>query len=513
LAEVLLQMNDITKDFPGVRALDRIRFELKRGEVHALVGENGAGKSTLMLILGGVHPDFQGEILLDGQRVRFSNPKEAIRQGIGIIYQELDLAPEFSVGENIFLGDEPVVKRFGFLRHISRQRIFSETEKLLRGLGFDLSPQARVGDLSVGDQQLVQIAKAIRLSAKVVVMDEPTARLAFHETENLFKIIEGLKRRGLSIIYISHHMEEILRVADRVTVLRDGKVVGTRENSETSLPEIIRLVVGKELAEGISRPEILKGQELLAVDNLSQEGVFEGVTFSLRAGEILGVGGLVGSGRSEIAACLFGAAKPTNGEIRIKGEKVRFESPADAIKSGIILVPEERKAQGLILNHSVLSNLSLAFLRSISRFSLINQRERRSTAQRMISSLRVKTPGLQQEVGLLSGGNQQKVVIGKWLPLNPKICILDQPTRGIDIGAKQEIYNLIVELARNGSGVIVISDELAELIGLADRIMVVTKGRKVCEFHRGEVNQNQLLACIVSGEREPRPGGGAAGRW
>jgi ribose transport system ATP-binding protein len=500
LPETLLRMNNITKDFPGVRALNNISFSLHKGEVHALVGENGAGKSTLMLILGGVHTDYQGAILLNGQLLKFSNPKEAIALGIGIIYQELDLAPEFSVGENIFLGYELFAKKFGLIKYISRQSIFAETKKILDDLGFDITPQAKVGSLSVGDQQLVQIAKAIRLSAKVLVMDEPTARLAYHETENLFKIIRNLKQRGLTIIYISHHMEEILRVADRVTVLRDGKIVGTLEKESTSLPQIIRMVVGKELADGIARPEIAKGKELLGVKKLTREGFFQDISFSLKEGEILGIGGLVGSGRSEVAQCIFGADRYTGGEILLSGKPVKIHSPLDAIKNGIILVPEERKTQSLVLNHSVLANLSLVFLRLICKLRFIKQRKRVQMAKNMIDTLRIKTPDIRQEVGLLSGGNQQKVVIGKWLFMNPKICILDQPTRGIDVGAKREIYNLIIDLAEKGSAVIVISDELPELIGLADRILIMRKGRINREFLKGDVDKNQLTASIIGHE-------------
>jgi ribose transport system ATP-binding protein len=495
--ETLLEMKNITKDFPGVRALDDISFQLKSGEVHALVGENGAGKSTLMKVLGGVYTDYRGEIYLNGEVLKFSNPKEAIGRGIGIIYQELDLVAEFSVGENIFLGSEPAHNTFGNYGFLSRSRIFSETQSLLDDLGFELPVQAKVGSLSVGERQLVQIVRAIRLSAKVLVMDEPTARLAYHETEALFRIIQALKQRGISIVYISHHMEEILRVADRVTVLRDGKVVGTLDRESASLPEVIRMVVGKDLAEGITRPQIPKGEELMRVDRLTKSGCFEDITFCLRQGEILGIGGLVGSGRSEIAACIFGAQNPTSGKISVGGNTVRIKSPLGAIKEGIIFVPEERKTQGLILNHSVISNLSLAILRFISTGSFIRQQQRVSIAKDMIEKLRIRTTSLHQLVGHLSGGNQQKIVVGKWLPIKPKICILDQPTRGIDVGAKQEIYNLIVDLASSGSGVILISDELPELIGLSDRILVIGKGRITAEFARGEVDQDQLLAAIV----------------
>ena len=497
--DILLEMRNITKDFPGVRALDRIDFDLKRGEVHALVGENGAGKSTLMMVLSGVHTDYKGEIILNGKTLKFSSPKEAIRQGIGIIYQELDLVPEFSVGENIFLGDEASAQGRPKSPVLSRKAVFTETERLFSDFGFDLSPQAKVKSLSVGEQQLVQIAKAIRLSAKVLVMDEPTARLAYHETETLFDIIDKLKKRGISIVYISHHMEEILRVAQRVTVLRDGRIVATVERKSTSLSEIIRMVVGKELAEGIKRPEIPKGKEVLRVEGLTRRGMFRDIGFSLKEGEILGIGGLVGSGRSEIAECIFGAIKPHAGTISIRGKSVHFGSPLDAIKHEIALIPEERKAQGLVLNHSVFSNLSLAFLRFISGFGIIRQKERMETAKEMVRRLRIKTPSIQQTVGNLSGGNQQKVVIGKWLPIKPKVCILDQPTRGIDIGAKQEIYSLIAEIAKAGSGVIMISDELLELLGLCDRILVIAKGRITNEYLRGEVTQSDLLAAIVSG--------------
>jgi ribose transport system ATP-binding protein len=500
-SQTILEMKNITKDFPGVRALDDINFELRKGEIHALVGENGAGKSTLMSVLAGVHTDFVGTFMMDGNPVRFSNPKEAIKHGVGIIYQELDLVPEFSVGENIFLADEPQAKGFSKIGLLSRKAIFSETVRILAGLGFEIDPRSKVGSLSIGEQQLVQIIKAIRLSAKVLVMDEPTARLAHDEIETLFKIMKVLKEKGVSIIYISHHMEEILQVADRVSVLRDGQVVGTVEKAATSLSEIVQMVVGKQLSVGITRPEITKGEEILAVNGLALDGSFRDISFKVSSGEILGIGGLVGSGRTEIAHCIFGVEKPTSGEILVNGQKVKIRSPLDAIKKNIILIPEERKAQGLILNHSVMSNLSLASLRIISRYQLINGRERQQSAQQMVNRLRIKTPSLNQEVGNLSGGNQQKVVLGKWLPLRPKVVILDQPTRGIDIGAKREIYDLIAELAQNGSGVIIISDELPELIGLADRILVIGKGRKTFEFNRGEVNQNQLLEAVVSHEQ------------
>ena len=310
-----------------------------------------------------------------------------------------------------------------------------------------------------------------------------------------------LKEKGVSIIYISHHMEEILQIADRVSVLRDGKVVGTVVRAETSLSEIVQMVVGKKLSSGITRPEIPTGpEEILAADGLALDGVFSDISFNLRSGEILGIGGLVGSGRSEIAHCIFGVEKLTGGELRVGGQRVKIRSPLDAIKNNIILIPEERKAQGLILNHSVMSNLSLAYLRVISKYQFINGRKRQQSAQQMVNRLRIKTPSLNQEVGHLSGGNQQKVVLGKWLPLKPMVVILDQPTRGIDIGAKREIYDLIAELAQNGSGIIIISDELPELIGLADRIIVIGKGQKTFEFQRGEVNQSQLLEAVVSHE-------------
>jgi len=495
--EVLLEMRNITKDFPGVRALDNVSFTLQKGEAHALVGENGAGKTTLMLILGGVHTDYQGQIFLNKRLLKFSNPREAITQGIGMIYQELDLAPEFSVGENIFLGYEPTVRKLGIFRFMSRRRIFAETEKILDGLGFNIPAQAKVGSLSVGDQQLSQIAKAIRLSAKVLVMDEPTARLAYHEAETLFRNIAALKQRGISIIYISHHMEEILRVADRVTVLRDGRDVGTVERRSTSLPEIIRMVVGRKLADGINRPEITKGAEVLSVEGLSKTGIFENVHLRLREGEILGIGGLVGSGRTEVARCIFGADKPTSGKIHVRGRPVEITSPLDAIKEGIVLVPEDRKSQGLILDHTVCANLSLALLRLICKLQFIKFRQREKIAKEMIRALAIRTPSLQQQVKLLSGGNQQKVAIGKWISIKAKIFVLDQPTRGIDVGSKQEIYRLIAGLAQRGSAIILISDELPELIGLADRIMVMRNGQITGEFARGEVNREKLLAAIL----------------
>lgn len=496
-AKIILEMKGISKEFPGVQALENVDFELRESEVHALVGENGAGKSTLMLVLGGVYTDYQGQIFLAGRELKFSNPREAIAQGIGIIYQELDLVPELTVGENIVLGNEPTSRKLKILRLINRRTIYQETEGIIEELGFDLSPKVKVSALSVADQQLVQIAKAIKLSAKVLVMDEPTARLDYYETEKLFEYIKLLKRKGISIIYISHHLEEIFEIADRVTVLRDGRMLGTRETKSTSLGQITFMMVGRNLNEIFTREEIPKGEELLLVRGLSRSGAFEDINLWVREGEILGIAGVVGSGRTEVARCIFGADKLDNGEIYIHGKPAKIDSTKTAVKRGIGMVSENRKEEGLILNHTVGMNITLAVLRWISMLAFVNFGKRNALANDMIHSLRIKTAGIDQEVQLLSGGNQQKVAIAKWLCTKSRILILDQPTRGIDVGAKQEVYRLIVDLSKQGTAIILISDELPELIGLADRIVVMRKGRITQELRRNEFSEAKLLASVL----------------
>lgn len=492
-----LRMKGITKTYPGVRALDSVDLEVARGEVHALVGENGAGKSTLMKILAGAQSMDSGEIFLNGQQVHITSPQKAMDLGISIIYQEFNLIPYLNAAENIFLGREPRAMLPGF---INFAKMYSEAQKVIDQLGVRLNVRTPVNQLSVAQQQMVEIAKATSRNAVIIAMDEPSATLTEHELENLFALIRSLKRQGVSIIYISHRLEEIFDIADRVTVLRDGHLVGTKPVSETNRDEIIRMMVGRELGEKIPKQPAEIKLPALTVSHLTRKGVLEDISFTVHQGEILGIAGLVGAGRTEVARAIFGADRIDSGEIRLNGRAVEIRSPRDAIRLGIGLVPEDRKALGLILAMVVRENISLANLDSLTRFGFIRRREERLVATSFIKDLMIKTPSTEQQVQNLSGGNQQKVVLAKWLFTKSKVLIFDEPTRGIDVGSKVEIYQLMNRLAASGVAIIMISSELPEILGMSDRILVMHEGRIAGELSREEATQEKIMWLATGGE-------------
>lgn len=485
----ILEMKGITKEYPGVRALHNVDFDLREGEVHALVGENGAGKSTLMRILGGADSMTRGEILLYGQRVDLAGPREAERLGISVIYQEFNLIPYLTVAENIFLGREP--RRRGVL--VDWAKLYADARAIVGQLGLEVDPRTRVDRLSVAQQQMVEIAKAISKQAKIIVMDEPSATLTPRELERLFVLTRTLKAQGVGIIYISHRLEEIFAIADRVTVLRDGERISTAEVAEVSRASLIRDMVGRELRDDYPERRHDLGEVVLEARGLSRPGALHGVSLALRKGEILGLTGLVGSGRTELARALFGADPLAAGEILLDGRPVHLRSPAEAIAQGVCLMTEDRKGQGLVLGLTVRENITLACLPSLTRGGIIQRSAELALAGRLVERLSIKTPSLEQLVRNLSGGNQQKVVLAKWLATRFRVIIFDEPTRGIDVGAKQEIYRLMNGLAEAGAGIIMVSSELPEVLGLSDRILVMRGGRIKAEFGRGEATQEDIM--------------------
>jgi ABC-type sugar transport system ATPase subunit len=501
--DVLLQATGITKSFPGVRALDGVNIAARRGRLNALLGENGAGKSTMMNILAGVFPPDAGTILLEGKPVAFKNTRDAQAQGISIIFQELNLVPDLSIAENIFIGREPL-NRFGL---IDFARMNADAAALLKELELDADPRTLVSQLKVGAQQVVEIAKAISFNARVIIMDEPTSAITEHEIEMLFRQIKRLKQNGVGLIYISHKLDELPQIADDITVFRDGKFVGTREFSEVTRDELIRMMVGRELSDLFPKTPSRPGAEVLRVKNVSLQhseraGDFavKDVSFELRRGEVLGIFGLMGAGRTELLQTIFGLhPKTSTGEILIDGKIVSIKSPQDAIAAKLALAPEDRKAEGVVLGLSVAHNATLACLPKIERMGFLQPKLERELVGNYVSRLRVKTPSIEQLIVNLSGGNQQKVVLAKWLATEPKVLLLDEPTRGIDINAKKEIYALIDELAQSGLGVVMVSSELPEILGIADRIMVLCEGRKTAEFSRAEATEEELVKAALPG--------------
>lgn len=489
-------MQGIRKEYPGVCALDGVDFEVVLGEVHALVGVNGAGKSTLMNILSGATRMDAGAIFINGERLDITSPHRAMELGISIIYQEFNLVPYLTVAENIFLGREPH-NRMRFVNYRSMQ---TEAIRLLEGLGATFGPRERVSDLGVAQQQLVEIAKALAMEARVIAMDEPTATLSMKETERLFSIIRLLKSQGKGIIYISHRLEEIFEIADRVTVLRDGRLVETCRLQEVSKERLIEMMLGKGLERAVPKREVPRRHEVLRIEGLTRRGVLEDINLTVREGEILGIAGLVGAGKTELARALYGLDPIDKGKMFMMGRPVRFQSPAEAVRAGMVLVPEDRKRLGLVLGMSVRENISLASLfRKFSHFGFVNGRKENRAAGEMVENLRVKTPSLEQKVRNLSGGNQQKVVLGKWLLMGAKIFIFDEPTRGIDVGAKVEVHSLIKDLADKGAAVIFISSELQEVIDHSDRMVVMHGGRIMGELSKEEATPEMVLFLAMGG--------------
>lgn len=490
-----IEMRGIDKLFGSNQVLKQAGFTLESGEVHALMGENGAGKSTLMKILTGVYTKDAGTVLVDGKEVNYKNPQEAEKAGIVFIYQELNVMFDLTVEENLFMGKE-IHGKFGICDKKAMQK---KAQEALNILGVNISPKTVMAELSVGQQQMVEICKALMADAKVIIMDEPTAVLTQSETVALFKVIESLRKKGVSMVYISHRMEEIFELCDRITVLRDGSYIGVKNIPETNMNEIVKMMIGREIGERYPSRNVKIGKEVLKVKELTRKGTFHDVNFSVRAGEVLGVSGLMGAGRTEIMQAIFGNLSYESGTIEIDGKEVKISNPRQAMEHGIGFITEDRKTEGLMLDKSIRENISLCNLRRISKSSVISREAEKNMVAEAIKDLRIKCFGSYHECNNLSGGNQQKVVLAKWILTNPKILILDEPTRGVDIGAKKEIYSIINKLAAQGVAIIMVSSELPEVLGMSDNIMVVREGEVRGIISYEEANQERVMTLATGG--------------
>ena len=488
MSEYLLQMKNITKIFPGVKALDGVQFDLRAGEIHALVGENGAGKSTFIKTLTGVHQPDGGEIILEGKKVVMSDPIVAQKHGIAAIYQHAASYPDLSVAENIFIGHE--FKRGPF---INWARANSEAKKLLDAVGADFSPTTPVGSLSVAQQQLVEIAKALSMNAKILIMDEPTAALSKRESEDLYAISRKLRDQGTAIILISHRFEDIFGLADRVTVFRDAKYIGTWDLSEVDEPMLVHHMVGREITQLFPKKKVERGRELLKLDKLSRMGYYRDVSLTVHAGEIVGLTGLVGAGRTEVVESVFGITKADSGDVYFDGQKIDDITPDKAMEIGIGLLPEDRQKQGLLLDWSINRNISLSVLSKCQDGPVLKKSKEYAISERLKELLAIKAPTTDTFTGALSGGNQQKVVVGKQLAADPKLIILDEPTKGVDVGSKAAIYAIMSDLAEQGLGILMISSEMPEVMNMSDRIYVMSEGRITAEFEPAGLTQDVIL--------------------
>jgi len=489
------EMRNISKSFPGVQALDGVNLTIRPGEVLGLVGENGAGKSTLIKILCGAHHADEGEIFIRGTKVSIRSPQDATALGIVTIYQELCLFPNMTVAENILISRIPKRQRVPL---VNWPRLRGEARAALDMIGARFDPLVRVGDLSVAGQQMVEIARAASSDARIIVMDEPTSALSEHEVKALFQIIGTLKKKGVAIIFITHRLEEVFQVADRITVLRDGKHVGDLNATDATKEIVVRMMVGRAL-DLFPKQAAPIGEEVIRVEGLSRKGVFSEISFSVKKGEILGIAGLMGAGRTEIARAIFGIDTRDSGKVSIDGRNVVINTPLDAIRNGLGLVPEDRKLQALILSMAVRENITLAHLTDFARGGFVNKVAERKSAGRHVAELDIRTPSIEQKVANLSGGNQQKVVIAKWLGVKPKVLILDEPTRGIDVGAKAAIHALMCKLAAGGVGIIMISSELPEIMAMSDRIIVLHEGQITARLSREEATQDRIMMAATGG--------------
>ncbi len=491
-----IEMKGINKAFGTNQVLKNAGFLLRDGEVHALMGENGAGKSTLMKILTGVYTKDAGTVIVDGKEVEYHNPQEAEKAGIVFIYQELNVMFDLTVEENLFMGKE-ITKGFGIC---DKKAMRKKAKEILDKLGVNIPVGATMSELSVGQQQMIEICKALMVDAKVIIMDEPTAALTQSETEALFQVIQSLRQKGVSMVYISHRMEEIFELCDRITVLRDGSYIGTEEIKDVDMNDIVKMMIGREIGERFPARDVRLGGEVLKVEKLTKHGVFHDVSFSVRAGEVLGVSGLMGAGRTEIMQSIFGNMSIDSGNIYIEGKEIQIKNPSQAIKAGIGFITEDRKTEGLMLEKSIEENVSLANLGKVSRNNaVLSSSSEDALVKKAIEEFHIKCFGPDHECNNLSGGNQQKVVLAKWIYTDPKILILDEPTRGVDIGAKKEIYSVINELAAKGVAIIMVSSELPEVLGMSDRVMVVREGEVRGIIHRDEANQENVMTLATGG--------------
>ncbi|AYE33598.1 sugar ABC transporter ATP-binding protein [Clostridium septicum] len=491
----MLKMVNVSKSFPGVKALDNVNVTAFGGEVTALMGENGAGKSTLMKILSGVYQKDQGQVFVEGKEVKIKGIKDAERHGITIIHQELSVIPNLTIAENIFLGNE---KYNRFTGKINKSLLIERSKMFLEQIGCNLDPNMLVEDINVGERQMIEIAKALTKNAKIIIMDEPTTALTDVETKKLFEVIDNLKKKGIAIIYISHRMEEIFTICDRVEVLRDGKYAGEAKIADIDNDKLIAMMVGRKIEDQFPYRKIKLGSTILRVNDLNYKDIVKNASLEVKAGEILGVAGLMGSGRTELVKTIFGEYRKTSGEIFLEGNKVNIKCSKDAIENGICYLSEDRKKEGCILGMSVADNMTLCNLRKYERKNKsINRKEEQRDVEEYIKKINIKTPNSEQLIKNLSGGNQQKVILAKWLLLSPKVLIIDEPTRGIDVGAKKEIYELLNELKSMGKAIIMISSDLPEVLGISDRIMVMSEGKISGEISREEATQEKIMKLAV----------------
>ncbi len=493
MAEPVLQLRDITKIFPGVRALDRVQFDLRPGEIHALMGENGAGKSTFIKVIMGVHRAEEGEMFLDGQKVQFKSTRDAQKAGIAAIYQHVTAYPHLTVAENIFVGH--LKKRHGIIQW---KEMFLEADELLQELNADFGARELMGNLSVAQQQMVEIAKTLSMNARILIMDEPTAALTKRESEELYRITRKLRDEGRSIIFISHRFEDMYALASRVTVFRDAKYIGTYDVDSITNSDLIAAMVGREITELFPKPTVQLGEEVLRVENLSRTGYFRDVSFSVRRGEIMGLTGLVGARRTEVAQTIFGAEKLSSGTIFLEGKPVKINCPSDAMRLGIGLLPENRQIEGLILDWGIGQNITLTELGKFVHPIFLNEKQESTAAKALAEEVDTKAVSVFDKASSLSGGNQQKVVVAKALGSDFKVLILDEPTKGVDVGAKAAIYEIMGELAQQGYAIIMISSEMPEILGMCDRIVVMCEGRVTGELMRGEATQEKILELAMS---------------
>lgn len=497
-----LQLQNITKGFPGVQALKDVSVDINTGEIHVIIGENGAGKSTLMKIVAGLYRQDSGKIILDGKEVQFSSPIDAIENHVSMIHQELMPEPYLSVAENVFLGREPL-NRLGLL---NKKKLIIQTKELFEEIGIDIDPQMEMQRLSMAQKQLVEIAKAVSFRSKVLIMDEPTSAISDREVDRLYDLIFKLKKDGVAIIFISHKLDEIFRVADRVTVLRDGEFIATRNASELNKDTLIAMMVGRDITNIFDKQDIPIGPPVLEVRNLSKAGLFKDISFTLHKSEILGIAGLMGAGRTELVETIFGLRKADTGEIYVDGKKVSIRHPSDAQAVGIALVPEDRKGSGLNLKDTTGFNISLCDLKEFIKLGVLQKKQEAIRVDGMIEEMNVKVTSRHTAVSSLSGGNQQKVVVAKWIMCNADIVIMDEPTRGIDIGAKSEIYRLITRLVQEGKSVIMVSSELPEIIGMSDRVLVLCEGKLTGELVGDQINQQDIMRCATNQNEELKGG-------
>ncbi|MCL1993594.1 MAG: sugar ABC transporter ATP-binding protein [Spirochaetes bacterium] len=502
MADILFSLKNVTKRFPGVLALDNVSLEVRRGEIHGLVGENGAGKSTLIKIVTGAHAPDAGEIIFNGKKMDRITPHHSMSAGIACIYQELNQVPYMTVYENIYLGREELSNKAFGITNIALMR--SESKKLLSTLGLEIDPDTQVGALGVGKQQMVEIARAVRASAKMIIMDEPTASLSSKETEELLRIIKHLKDEGVSVIYISHRLDEVKAITQRISVLRDGNMVASENTEDVSIDDIVKLMVGRDITNKYPKVKTKAGKELLRVEGLTRKGVIDNISFAVHEGEVLGFTGLVGAGRTEVMRALTGADPLDAGKVFVQGREIAVKQPRDSINAGIAFLTEDRKGQGLILIQDIEFNSTMVNLKTYVSGLFLKLKKCKEDAQLMAGKLKTRTPSISQLAGNLSGGNQQKVVLAKWLLSKSKIFIIDEPTRGIDVGAKVEVYNLINQLTGQGGAVVMVSSEMDECIGMSDRIMVMYEGRITAEYSGVDITQENIMYAASGMAQVPR---------